>query len=107
MRTEDAVEIEGHQYRIIRGASLSRRAVARLHGYDITITLPLFVRGRHAEEIFADLRARMIKRISRNHGVPFRKADIVFSNNQTVAMLGRQFTIVAAEEAKRHLQSAA
>ena len=106
MRTEDAVEIEGHQYRIIRGASLSRRAVARLHGYDITITLPLFVRGRHAEEIFADLRARMIKRISRNHGVPFRKADIVFNNNQTVEILGRQFSIAAAEEAHRQRSTA-
>ena len=106
MIAEDAVEIEGRAYRIMRETTLSGRAVARLRGNDIIITLPLFIRGRRAAEIFADLKARMIKRIARNHGVPFRKADIVFTNNQTVAILGNQFTILAVQDASRKRSTA-
>ncbi len=106
MGADDTVEIEGHAYQVIKGTTLSRRAVARLRGNDIIITLPIFVRGRRAERIFADLKERMVKRIARNHGVPFRKADIVFKNDQTVAVLGSQFHIVAAEEKARRRSTA-
>ena len=106
MTTDDIIEIESHPYRIIRGTTLSGRAVARLRGSDIIITLPLFIRGRRAAEIFADLKERMIKRIGRNHGVPFRKAEILFRNNQTVNVLGSQFNIIAIEEPLRKRSTA-
>ena len=102
----ETVEIEGTAYRIIRNTTLSGRAVARLHGSDILITLPLFIRGRRAAEIFTDLKERMIKRIARNHGVPFRKAALVFSNNQTVEVMGNRFMIVAEEDSSRKRSTA-
>lgn len=106
MITDDIVDIEGSAYRIIRNTTLSGRAVARLHGNDIIITLPRFLWGNRAAEVFTDLKARMIKRIIRNHGVPFRKADIVFRNNQTVEILGNQFIVVAVEEPSRRRSTA-
>lgn len=90
--------VNGKEFNVELVQSRGHRAVAEIHGYTIKVRMPTFLSKHDAEEAFADLRERVIKRLEKTGVENLEKPKhLKFYNNQEVSVIGNTFRIEIRE----------